>query len=290
MPKTYSSVPGNERMEDVPCPVCGSARRRPFLACDGFSFVKCRDCSIVYQNPRPVFEDVRERYGADYFSYELQNERNFYGLMRLGLGDVRFSERTARFGQDGAPPRTFLDIGCATGMLIESMRGEGWSVRGVDVCRESAEHGRKLRGVEIFAGTLEEARISDGTFGAIHFSHLIEHVPDPRAFLKEVHRILAPGGCAAITTPNVDGFQARLFGKNWRSAIADHLVLFSRRTLVRLIEEEGFEIERTVTWGGLAVGTAPKIVKFPIDRMAKRFGFGDVVMVLATKRKVSSQN
>jgi len=283
MAKTYSSVPGDERMETVPCPCCGSGRWRPFLPCDGFGFVKCRECGVVYQNPRPVFDDLRRRYGADYFSYELENEKNFFGLMKLGLADVRFADRTSGFGGPGKPPRTFLDIGCATGMLIESMKGAGWEVRGVDLCRESAEYGRQHRGVDIFAGTLEEARIPDGTFGAVHFSHLIEHVPDPRSFLREVRRVLAPGGYAAITTPNVDGFQARLFGKAWRSAIADHLVLFSKRTLARLATEEGFGIRQSVTWGGLAVGTAPSIVKKPVDIMAKRIGFGDVVMILAAK-------
>ena len=90
MAKTYSSVPGNERQETVPCPCCGSSQSRPFLACDGFGFVRCRDCSVVYQNPRPVFDDLRRRYGEDYFSYELTNESNFYGLMRLGMNDVDF--------------------------------------------------------------------------------------------------------------------------------------------------------------------------------------------------------
>jgi 2-polyprenyl-3-methyl-5-hydroxy-6-metoxy-1,4-benzoquinol methylase len=280
MPKTYSSVPGEERQETVSCPLCGSGAWRPFLACDGFGFVRCRDCAVVFQNPRPVFEDVRKRYGGDYFSYELTNESNFYGLMRLGMKDTGFAERAA-----GLPgPRRFLDIGCATGMLIEAMHKEGWDVRGVDVCRESAEYGKTHRGVDIFPGTLEEAHFPDGTFGVVHFSHLIEHVPDPRGFLGEVRRILAPGGIALITTPNIDGLQARLFGKGWRSAIADHLVLFSRRTLRRLVLESGFDVQRCVTWGGLAVGTAPVLIKRPMDKLAKKWGFGDVVMILAAKR------
>jgi 2-polyprenyl-3-methyl-5-hydroxy-6-metoxy-1,4-benzoquinol methylase len=278
--KTYSSVPGTERKETVPCPCCRSPRARPFLSCEGFGFVRCRDCATVFQNPRPVFEDLRKRYGPDYFSYELANEGNFFRLMRLGLQDIRFREQTASL----QVPRAFLDVGCATGMLIESMRAEGWEVRGVDVCRESAEHGKARRGVEIFPGTLEEAHFSDESFNAVHFSHLIEHVPDPPGFLAEVKRILAPGGYAVITTPNMDGFQARLFGKAWRSAIADHLVLFSRRTLIALLRKEGFEVCRSVTWGGLAVGTAPRLIKEPMDRMAKAWGFGDVVMVLAAKR------
>ncbi len=280
MPKTYSSVPGAERQETVACPCCGAGRARRFLACDGFAFVKCSACGIVYQNPRPVFDDLRRRYGKDYFAYEIANEQAFFTLMRLGLADIRFRERTAALGS----PRRFLDIGCATGMLIESMAKEGWETRGVDVCRESAEYGMAHRGVDIFVGTLEEARFPSGHFQAVHFSHLIEHVPDPRGFLGEVKRILAPSGLAVITTPNVDGFQARLFGKGWRSAIADHVVLFSRRTLRSLLLESGFEIQQSVTWGGLAEGTAPTIIKRPMDRMAKRFGFGDVVLFLAAKR------
>lgn len=280
MPKTYSSIPGNERQETIPCPLCGSARTRSYLPCDGFAFVRCVDCSVVYQNPRPVFDDLRRRYGEDYFDYELSNEGAFFRLMRLGLADIRFQDRTA-----GLPsPKRFLDIGCATGMLIESMKKEGWETRGVDVCRESAEYGIRHRGVEIFIGTLEEARFPDAMFQVVHFSHLIEHVPDPRGFLAEVRRILAPGGFAVITTPNVDGFQARLFGKAWRSAIADHLVLFSKKTLGRLIAVSGFDIRQSVTWGGLAEGTATPFIKSPVDRLAKAWGFGDVVLYLAAKR------
>ncbi len=280
MPKTYSSLPGSERLQATPCPLCGAKDHTPFLPCSGFTFVRCSSCRTVYQNLTPVFEDLRRRYGQDYFAYEQENERNFFHLMELGLRDVDFEARTA-----GLPrPRTFLDIGCATGMLLQAMRGRGWIVKGADICRESAAYGRRHRGVDIFPGTLHEAAFPDESFSVIHFSHLIEHVPDPRGFLAEVLRILKPGGFAVVTTPNVDGFQARLFRSGWRSAIADHLVLFSRRTLGRLLSESGFDILSTVTWGGLAVGTAPLIVKRPVDRLAKRLGFGDVVLFLTTKR------
>ena len=280
MPKTYSSRPSSERTETIPCPGCRSARARRFLDCEGFGFVQCADCSIVYQNPRPAFDDLRKRYNGQYFSYELENESNFFGLMRMGLDDIRFNERTADFPAS----RTFLDIGCATGMLIESMKQAGWDASGVDVCRESAEYGIAHRGVRISIGTLEEARFGSESFSVVHFSHLIEHVPDPRGFLREVKRILKPGGLAVITTPNVDGFQARLFGSAWRSAIADHLVLFSKATLASMLVSEGFELKQNVTWGGLAKGTAPVFIKKPADFLAKRLGLGDVILFLSAKR------
>jgi 2-polyprenyl-3-methyl-5-hydroxy-6-metoxy-1,4-benzoquinol methylase len=277
--KTYSSVPGRERVEEVPCPLCGDGRRDPLFRGEGFIFTRCRCCGCVYQNPRPVFDDLRTRYGAGYFAYELENEKNFFSLMLLGLADIGFDQLSASFSR----PRRFLDIGCATGMLAEEMTRRGWDACGVDLCRESAEYGTRTRGVPIAVGTLEEASYATESFQVVHFSHLIEHVPDPRGFLGEVQRILRPGGLALITTPNVDGLQARLFRERWRSAIADHLTLFSKVTLRRLVTECGFTVQKTVTWGGLAVGTAPPVLKRPADRLAKRLGFGDVMLFLCRK-------
>ena len=120
----------------------------------------------------------------------------------------------------------------------------------------------------------------------IHSSHLIEHVPDPRAFIREIKRILLPGGQAIITTLNISGFQARLFRQRWRSAIADHLTLFSISTLKRLFREGGFKVLKIRTWGGLAVGTALLIIKNPADYLAKKFGFGDVMLFLVEKKSI----
>jgi SAM-dependent methyltransferase len=284
MVKTWSSTPGAERTERAACALCGARDPAPHLACVApggtpFAFVRCRGCGLVYQDPRPVFADLRRRYGPEYFGYELANEENFFGLMRLGLADIAFDRLAARMPS----PRTFLDIGCATGMLLQWVQARGWQARGVDVCRESAEYGERVRGVRIHAGTLEEAGFPDGSFSVVHFSHLIEHVDDPRALLREVRRVLRDDGRAVITTPNIGGFQARLFGARWRSAIVDHLVLFDRPTLRRMLAETGFEVEREVTWGGLAAGSAPAWVKRPADRLAKRWGFGDVMLFLARK-------
>jgi SAM-dependent methyltransferase len=277
--KTYSTIPGPERSRIIACNLCGGRRHRKILQTRDYTFVRCADCRLCFQNPQPVFDDLKVRYGQNYFEYELRNEENFFHLMKLGLQDIRFFERTADLDQN----RRFLDVGCATGMLLGYMRERGWAVQGVELCRESAEHGIRGKNIDIFIGTLEQAALPDSFFPAVHFSHLIEHVPDPRAFLLEVRRILAPGGFVVVVTPNIDGLQARLFRERWRSAIADHLTLFSKKTLRAMLVATGYQILQTVTWGGLAKGSVPTVVKRPVDFLAKRVGFGDVVLILARK-------
>jgi len=223
--KTFSTSPGPERLREIPCPVCGSFRRALYRDCGAFAFRRCRDCGHVYQNPQPLFEDLRARYRDEYFSYEMANEEAFFRLMLLGFEDIGFPSWEEGPKSAGA----FLDIGCATGRLLAHFRNRGWRVQGVEICGPAARFGIEKRGLPIFIGPLEESEFPDSSFSLIHFSHLIEHVPDPGGLLARVHRLLVPGGSAVIVTPNRDGLQARLLRERWRSCIADHLNLFDRR-------------------------------------------------------------
>ncbi len=262
----------------IACPVCGVSHTRAFWQYDSFSFVRCAGCGLVYQNPQPVQKDLAARYDEEYFFYEIQNEDAFCQLARLGLADIDFDSEAENLVGDR---RSILDIGCATGKLLSVFKHDRWTVQGVEICRSAAEYGIEHHGVPIHIGTLETAGFQDESFGVVHCSHLIEHLTYPAAFVGEVKRILAPGGWFVITTPRISGLQAKLMGSRWRSAIADHMFLFSGRSLARLLENGGFSVRRTKTWGGVGVGIAPRFVKGPLDKLAKRLGFGDVMIVLA---------
>jgi len=226
-----------------------------------------------------VTEDILDRYDGEYFQYERENEDGFLQLMRLGLKDVGFDSLIPPAPED----RSFLDIGCATGRLAASLQSEGWAAEGVEVCRASAEFGTRTYGVPIFPGTLEEAAFGDGSFRFVHASHVIEHINRPDEFLKEICRILVPGGYFICTTPNCRGFQALLFRERWRSAIPDHLFLFSGRTLEKMAANAGFCTIRKKTWGGLGKGCAPGWVKSAADRLVKPLNGGDVMILLFRK-------
>lgn len=286
MIKTWSTPAAEEPLRPVSCALCGSSSFAPSLACGAFSFVRCRHCGLVQQNPQPAPQAVAERYGdrhgTDYLEYELKNEAAFLRLQELALSDIGFSgiEERARRSAGSEAPRA-LDVGCATGALLDLLRNRGWSVAGAELCGPSARWARENRGLDVREATLEAAGFADKEFDLVHASHLIEHLNDPASFVRTVRRVLKDDGAFLVSTPNIDGFQARIFGASWRSAIFDHLYLFSRKTLRQLLEREGFAVLRTVTWGGLAAGTAPAPVKRVADRAVKRIGTGDVMMMLA---------
>jgi SAM-dependent methyltransferase len=284
--KTFQTVPRPEPVALRPCPLCGGRRFAPLWRLEGFAFVRCAGCGLIQQNPQPLVHAVLSRYGEAYLEYEIAHEGEYRDLELLALKDLDFKKRTealvARASKEGRKP-AILDVGCATGALLAGFRDDGWSATGVEANAAEAEWGRKRHGLEILAGTLESAAFPEASFDVIHASHLIEHLNEPLAFLELARSLLRPGGVLVITTPNSSGFQARLLGRRWRSAINDHLYLFSRGGLRELLSLAGFSAEAWSTWGGWAKGQKPAFMKGFLDRAAKRLGCGDVMAVLATK-------
>jgi len=206
-----------------------------------------------------------------------------------GLNDVGFLDLEKHI-QESLPPLEspkFLDVGCATGVLVRYMYDRGWDSMGLEVCVPAAEYAQANRGVRVQVGTLESQEWQWGTYDLIHSSHVIEHVPDPNEYLSLQHKLLKPGGYIIVTTPNTKSFQAAFMGASWRSAIADHVHLFSRTHLGELLVRAGFEPKEWKTWGGIPLGMAPKGVKRSADWLAKRLGLGDVMIFLAKKPKKS---
>jgi SAM-dependent methyltransferase len=281
--KTWSTPVTDEERRPIPCTLCGGDIFVPHFNCNDsggeFSYARCVHCGLVQINPQPEPAAVASRYGRgeDYLSYERKNEAAFLRLQELALCDAGFFVLEKKNG-----PGRIVDIGCATGALPASLEKRGWTVQGVEISGLQAEYCRN-RGLDVSSLPLEENHFPPEHFDAALASHLIEHVNNPGAFVREICRILKKGGRFYVTTPNIAGFQARLFGGRWRSAIFDHLYLFSRKTLCALLERAGFRVERCSTWGGLATGIAPKPVKALFDKTAKWFGFGDVMIVRALK-------
>ncbi|MCL1928875.1 MAG: class I SAM-dependent methyltransferase [Treponema sp.] len=310
--KTWSTPQRKEERIPVPCVLCRNEKFVPHFDHNGsnplfnpgndlelvfFSYVRCIRCGLVQINPQPSPEAVALRYdknhGNDYLDYEIANEKAFLRLQELALKDAGFYileqkilHAHAKAGVSAAIGNEVpevLDIGCATGALLSTLKNKGWKVRGVEISGPQATYCRK-QGLDVSNLPLEENHFPGQTFDVVLASHVIEHLNNPFAFAEEVKRILKPRGCFFITTPNIAGLQSRIFGSGWRSVIFDHLYLFSKRNLRKLLIKAGFTVERVKTWGGLAAGSAPSLLKSIFDKLAKPLGFGDVMIVRAISK------
>jgi len=279
--RTFATAPGPdpEPTRPAPCPLCGeSGGADPWLA-QGAIFVRCPSCGLRRQEPQPRLESVLARYDESYLRYETERHFAYRAIALKSLAEAGLSPSDA--ATPGARRRAVVEVGCATGALLSAFSDAGWEARGVEVGAAMAAYARDTFGLDVFAGTVEEASLLPRHYDAAVATHLIEHLNDPRAFLGAVRRALRPEGSMYLVTPNVESLQGRLLGERWRSAIRDHLYLFSVRSLKALLRSEGFVPEYVGTWGGWPAGMRPAWLMRPLAALAKRLGLGDVMVVRA---------
>ncbi|HVM69723.1 MAG TPA: class I SAM-dependent methyltransferase [Gaiellaceae bacterium] len=145
-----------------------------------------------------------------------------------------------------------LDIGCMYGYLLEEARERGVrDAKGVELSAGPAK-AAVASGLDVFCGTIEDfAKKDPGTFDLIVAQHVLEHVPDPVAFLKSSRELLAPGGKVCIAVPNYDARARKVFREAWGwYQVPVHLHHFGERGLASLLEDAGFAVDRTVRRGG----------------------------------------
>lgn len=219
------------------CPVCEGREHKPFLTKAGFRYVKCSSCGMVYVNP------VLKKESAHLF-YE--NEDSYTQVL---LNDLQLSldRKKFQYGLDLLEeylPRKgkMLDVGCGPGVFLEEAKKRDWLVQGVEFNKRCVQRLKEMK-IETASLPLEEANFSADTFQCVSLWTVLEHIVEPRPFLRIIHNILAPGGLILIFVPNIDSLALRILQeKSACFAGESHVNFFSAATLSRLLKETGFEV------------------------------------------------
>lgn len=185
-----------------------------------------------------------------------------------------------------ARPASTLDVGCGDGLLLGRLAGRGLDgLHGIDVHDDPADPRWSYRAGDVTAGL----PYADGSFACVVAGEILEHVPDPDGLLREIRRVLEPGGMLVISTPNVVSWANRVLvplgvqplgtetsseialGRFLRvlgqgNAVQGHLRVFSWRALVEILERYGFTVRRRIG--------VPAFFPWPVslvDRLVSRF-------------------
>jgi 2-polyprenyl-3-methyl-5-hydroxy-6-metoxy-1,4-benzoquinol methylase len=166
-------------------------------------------------------------------------------------------------GRAGSDP-CVLDVGCGEGAFAAAMADAGAHVVAVDIAEEPLRRAHSLY-PELDLRLVEPEgpwQLDDASFDAVWAGEVIEHVADTAAWLSEVRRVLRSGGSLIASTPAHGrlalmrlALSPRTFAEHF-DPLGDHLRFYDRRTLVRLLEEFGFEQVTVRSAGGLLLAHA----------------------------------
>jgi len=239
----------SENLETTNCLLCGGAETQVLVAVPETParIVRCVHDGFVFVNPRYTTRAVRELHTGGWA--DLQKERFDIFRRKILEAEAAAIKRVRPAGGK------LLDVGCATGTLFDYFAEPIWELYGLDLSRANVAALRTRINVRASEGQLSDIHYPDKFFDVVSMLDTFYYVPDPRTELREIRRILKPGGLLAIEIPGFNyrflrnrGPIAFLLNRQWTTfdPASGHLYYWSGKSLRALLEKAGFRVVKVV--------------------------------------------
>lgn len=235
---------GHYQLESQDCLICSGRSFEPVAEKDRYglpvSVMICRDCGLVQTSPRLTEAANREFYDSEYRPLYVGTERPTHAFfcrqVEQGQKIIHRLETKARFKFCG---QTVVEIGCGAGGILEAFNKRGCQVMGFDWGTDYLKFGRNEFGLDLRVGGLMAlpAQIKPDL---VIYSHVLEHVSDPRAELRQLHSRLRPDALIYIEVPGVKNVARAYEGDFLQYLQNAHISHFTQQTLTNLLTLEHF--------------------------------------------------
>jgi SAM-dependent methyltransferase len=179
------------------CPNCGAAGDKSPLCLSRpgssrpWTLLLCPDCTAGFYEDQRVSDYADEGMSAESTTYFLQQ----------GAAVSIFADILAHIQKP--PGSTYVEIGCGFGFGLDvAHHAMGWQARGMDPAELSAV-GRRMLGVDIIPAYFDPTTVPTGSCDIVMATEVLEHLPDPAGFLRDIRRGLKEDGIAVLTTPDI---------------------------------------------------------------------------------------
>ncbi len=200
------------------------------------ALVKCKNCSLVYLNPRVRSEIALESYSsAEDPTFISQNEFRIRTFQRSW-------KKVMQLTRTSVPQGKILDIGCAGGAFLKAARDLGFEGIGVEPNRWLCEQGKKAYDLDLRSGTLTNHSFEPESFQFVTLWDVLEHLYDPLEILRQSARLLSKEGFLVVNYPDYQSLARRMLGRRWPFFLSVHLFYFTSDTVTRLLNRAGFEV------------------------------------------------
>ena len=210
--------------------------------------VRCRQCTLVFINPRPSPSQLNLFYSSDIYScHETEGSASAGAKARYILQKI---ERYVPSNLE----RTLLDYGAGGGGFIAFANSAGWKTEGFEPGLRGLETCDRL-GLNVSA---DPNQLQTNWAGIVTMHHVFEHLSNPIEVLASLRRYLTTQGRLYVEVPNERSLRSRLslpilsrngsVDERYR-AFPIHLMYYNRSTLTGMLEKAGWRVEATFTLG-----------------------------------------
>lgn len=207
----------------------------------------CVECGLGVLYPMPGSPEIASYYLDNFYTSDGRRFNIFVEKFRGLVAGLRGKALRRLMPKGGK----LLDFGAGSGHFGAAMAKVGWKVTSIDLAThvdDQEDTHFSMLGDRVYLD------LPDASFDVVTLWYVIEHLRNPRLVLKDLKRVLKPGGILLLAQQNFESYQSRFFRECW--LILDpprHLYQFSPKNLTHLIEQEGFH-STEVKYSSLEMG------------------------------------
>jgi len=251
-------------IENVNCPHCYNEHHYNEFKLNGFNHVMCKNCDSVYVNPRLKDKYIDKLYTDSYYSEMFTKSMiPFFEKRKKLLGQNKYNQILDYSLNKGS----VLDIGCGVGELIDVFKDNGWDSDVVELNPAAIEWLEK-KGHNVNKVHFEDFN-TEKKYDLVMAWNVIEHVLDPKKFVKKAFELLKPGGLFVSEVPHGNSLLIDYCRKTNKDPLRilqgeQHIMLYSKKAYEELHVKAGFK-KIFVKTNGLDYGTILNINSINVD-------------------------
>lgn len=236
----------------VACPICNSEAFTNFLTCmdntvshETFVIVQCSSCGFKFTNPRPVEIELKNYYKSENY---ISHSNTKQGLINYTYQIVRKYTlfKKLQLITTYIKSGSILDIGCGTGEFLNVCQQSKWTTLGIEPSNGARKMAINTFGLEVREES-ELSKLESESFDVITLWHVLEHVPQLNARIKELKRLIKPTGIIIIAVPNCNSLDAKLYGNSWAAYdVPRHLYHFTPHDIESLFKKHEIKLFRVL--------------------------------------------
>lgn len=235
----------SQSKSSIPCNLCGSTDAEPIRTKDrhgnSLRSVICRCCGLVWSDPRPTPEELRDFYAREYrLGYKGTYQPKAKHTYRAGKVAV---DRFRRLTDFLAPGFRVLDVGAGSGEVVYVLRAMGYDASGFEPNEGYASYAAGVLGLPVHQGFWQEASIQQESQDMVTMFHMVEHLESPFEIMRHARQWLKPEGLLLVEVPNVEAVCQQPHTQFHRG----HLYHFNLATMEEMHRRAGYSVVSSST-------------------------------------------